>query len=45
MKHQANIANHGKGINPSRFSVEHPHITWVLLIGTLLWGSRRMRRQ
>jgi multidrug efflux pump subunit AcrB len=24
--------------NPSRFSVENPHITWVLLIGTLIWG-------
>src|SRR5262249_40647 len=24
--------------NPSRFSVENPHITWVLLIGTVIWG-------
>lgn len=24
--------------NLSRFSVENPHITWVLLIGTLVWG-------
>src|SRR5262249_40180673 len=24
--------------NLSRFSVENPHITWVLLIGTLIWG-------
>lgn len=24
--------------NLSRFCVENPHITWVLLIGTILWG-------
>jgi multidrug efflux pump subunit AcrB len=24
--------------NLSRFSVENPHITWVLLIGTVIWG-------
>jgi multidrug efflux pump subunit AcrB len=27
-----------KSNNPSRFSVENKHITWVLLLGTLLWG-------
>src|SRR5258705_13652481 len=25
--------------NVSRFCVEHPQIAWVLLIGTLLWGT------
>ena len=24
--------------NTARFCVENPHITWVLLIGTILWG-------
>ncbi|MBS1877629.1 MAG: efflux RND transporter permease subunit [Acidobacteria bacterium] len=24
--------------NTARFSVENPHITWVLLIGTIVWG-------
>src|SRR6185503_1434274 len=24
--------------NFARFCVEHPHVTWVLLIGTVLWG-------
>lgn len=31
-------SNEGGGFNLSRFSVENPHITWVLLIGTLVWG-------
>ncbi|MGJ5819919.1 efflux RND transporter permease subunit [Paludibaculum fermentans] len=38
MTHGHISANDASGLNPSRFSVEHPHITWVLLIGTLLWG-------
>jgi multidrug efflux pump len=25
-------------INVARFCVENPHITWVLLIGTVIWG-------
>lgn len=28
---------HGRH-NTSRFCVEHPHVSWVLLIGTVLWG-------
>src|SRR5438270_6646644 len=24
--------------NTARMSVEHPHLTWVLLIGTVIWG-------
>ncbi|MBM4293630.1 MAG: efflux RND transporter permease subunit [Deltaproteobacteria bacterium] len=24
--------------NAARFSVEHPHIAWILLVATLLWG-------
>lgn len=31
-------ATESGGLNPSRFSVENPHITWVLLVGTVLWG-------
>lgn len=30
--------NHHDGMNPSRFSVQNPHITWVLLLGTIVWG-------
>ncbi len=33
-----NKKGEGAGLNPARFSVENPHITWVLLIGTLAWG-------
>ena len=35
MKHEIDIA-HSK--NTARFCVENPHITWVLLIGTVVWG-------
>jgi multidrug efflux pump subunit AcrB len=35
MKH---TLGHEGANNPSKFSVENPHITWVLLIGTLIWG-------
>jgi multidrug efflux pump subunit AcrB len=38
MKHAHDFTADKDSLNPSRFSVEHPHITWVLLIGTLLWG-------
>jgi multidrug efflux pump subunit AcrB len=40
MKHEQHTHNAAEsgGANPSRFSVENPHITWVLLIGTVLWG-------
>ncbi len=24
--------------NTARFCVEHPHVTWVLLVGTVIWG-------
>jgi len=24
--------------NTARFCVEHPHVTWVLLLGTIVWG-------
>jgi len=34
MKHE----HKDQGMNLSRFSVENPHITWVLLIGTVIWG-------
>src|ERR1041385_7239289 len=37
MKHEETDEAY-KSKNPSRFSVENPHITWVLLIGTVLWG-------
>ena len=37
MKHEESLETY-KSKNPSRFSVENPHITWVLLIGTVLWG-------
>ena len=38
MKHDHAQAEEFKSKNPSRFSVENPHITWVLLIGTVIWG-------
>ena len=38
MKHEQAHMTESGGMNPCRFSVENPHITWVLLIGTLLWG-------
>src|SRR5919206_1918311 len=38
MTHNNTHAGKAGGFNLSRFSVENPHITWVLLIGTLLWG-------
>lgn len=38
MKHNETHAGERDGLNPSRFSVENPHITWVLLIGTVIWG-------
>jgi multidrug efflux pump subunit AcrB len=38
MKHNESHASESGGLNPSRFSVENPHITWVLLIGTVIWG-------
>jgi len=37
MKHDSQALESG-GLNPCKFSVENPHITWVLLIGTVLWG-------
>jgi len=36
--HDQSQAGDAKSKNPSRFSVENPHITWVLLIGTIIWG-------
>jgi multidrug efflux pump subunit AcrB len=39
-----NNHTHGAGESPAeqrnfaRLCVEHPHVTWVLLIGTVLWG-------
>src|SRR5215510_9744321 len=38
MKHHETHNADSGGMNLSRFSVENPHITWVLLIGTLIWG-------
>src|SRR5262245_2655538 len=38
MKHEQVNGTESLGHNPCRFSVENPHITWVLLIGTLIWG-------
>jgi multidrug efflux pump subunit AcrB len=38
MKHDETHVAESGGLNPSRFSVENPHITWVLLIGTVIWG-------
>ena len=38
MNHDETHSSEGRGLNPSRFSVENPHITWVLLIGTVIWG-------
>ena len=38
VKHSETHANESGGMNPSKFSVENPHITWVLLIGTVIWG-------
>ena len=38
MKHTHTHNEESASRNPSRFSVENPHITWVLLIGTLIWG-------
>ncbi len=38
MKHGESHAAPDDGMNLSRFSVENPHITWVLLVGTLVWG-------
>jgi multidrug efflux pump subunit AcrB len=38
MKHNHAETGEGGGLNPSRFSVQNPHITWVLLIGTVIWG-------
>ena len=38
MKHADAHTGDSGGLNPSRFSVENPHITWVLLIGTVIWG-------
>src|SRR5215471_16079523 len=37
MKHDTHAIESG-GLNPCKFSVENPHITWVLLIGTVIWG-------
>ena len=39
-----NNHTHGAGDSPAeqqnfaRLCVEHPHVTWVLLIGTIIWG-------
>lgn len=39
MKHGQNQNDRALEIqNFARFSVEHPHVTWVLLAGTVLWG-------
>ena len=38
MEHKTDDEYIKKTHNTERFSVEHPHITWVLLIATLLWG-------
>ena len=38
MEHKTDDEYIKKTHNTERFSVEHPHITWVLLIATLIWG-------
>src|SRR5690242_13701310 len=38
MKHDGTHVDESESRNLSRFSVENPHITWVLLIGTVIWG-------
>ena len=38
MEHKTDDEYIQKTHNTERFSVEHPHITWVLLIATLIWG-------
>ena len=38
MTHDPSHKNELESHNLSRFSVENPHITWVLLIGTVIWG-------
>ena len=38
MKHGHAHVDESENRNLSRFSVENPHITWVLLIGTVIWG-------
>ena len=38
MKNEHKHASVEDSRNLSRFSVENPHITWVLLIGTVIWG-------
>lgn len=38
MKHEQTHLSEADSRNLSRFSVENPHITWVLLIGTVIWG-------
>ena len=38
MNHGQKHVHEDGSSNLSRFSVENPHITWVLLIGTLIWG-------
>ncbi len=38
MTHEKKHIDESNSKNPSRFSIENPHITWVLLIGTVIWG-------
>ena len=38
MAHKTDDEHIQKTHNTERFFVEHPHITWVLLIATLIWG-------
>ncbi|MGC1451241.1 MAG: efflux RND transporter permease subunit, partial [Candidatus Sulfotelmatobacter sp.] len=35
LEHEQQISNHR---NVPRFFVEHPHISWILLAGVLIWG-------
>ena len=38
MAHKTDDEYIQKTHNTERFFVEHPHISWVLLIATLIWG-------
>jgi len=38
MAHKTDDEHIQKTHNTERFFVEHPHISWVLLIATLIWG-------
>ena len=35
LEHEQDISNHR---NVPRFFVEHPHISWILLLGVIVWG-------